>query len=67
MIYKYDISNPTTMTIISNRGSIYIIGGLNSILSDPYCDCKSFYYSGKCSHITLAINRIKEIESEKDN
>ena len=56
---------PKTVIIVSNRGNVHVVGGLDSSLCDPYCDCKSFTYKGTCSHIQQAIDKLKE-ENEQE-
>ena len=42
---------PEEIQIISPRGNIYTISGLNYPLCDPICSCRGFQYRGTCSHI----------------
>lgn len=51
---------PVSINIVNGRGKVYTVSGLNTILSDPYCDCPAFTYNGKCKHIQMAIEKIKE-------
>jgi len=56
-----------TLNIVSNKGNIYTVSGLNTILSDPYCDCKGFRYDGKCKHIEQAIEQLKEMLDDNED
>lgn len=51
---------PKSINIVSNRGKIYTVSGLDYVLSDPYCDCPGFQYRGSCKHIELALEKLKE-------
>jgi hypothetical protein len=53
----------TSINIISTKGNIYTVSGLNNPLSDPYCDCPAFRYSkkGTCDHIKIALDKLKEL------
>lgn len=56
-----------SINIISTRGNIYTVSGLDNPLSDPYCDCKSFVYNGTCKHIAIAIKKLEEEYERREN
>lgn len=49
-----------SLNIPNGRGNIYTVSGLDSIFTDPYCDCKGFTYTGKCKHIQQALDIIEK-------
>lgn len=55
---------PQSINIVNGRGKVYTVSGLDTILSDPYCDCPSFTYNGKCKHIQMAIDKLEEEKNE---
>jgi uncharacterized Zn finger protein len=57
----------TSINIVSSRGKVYTVSGLNTPLADPYCDCRGFRYKGECKHIAIAIEKLKETIDEQDN
>ena len=52
------------LNIISTKGKVYTVSNLNSPLGDPYCDCRSFRFTGECKHIKIALNKLKEIHEQ---
>ena len=59
-----NIDKITSINIVTNRGKVYTISGLNTPLANPYCDCKAFRYKGECKHIDMAIDKLKEYIDE---
>lgn len=52
--------------IITPKGDIYTVSGLNTLLTDPFCDCLGFQFRGYCKHIQQAIDRLDNENEGRD-